>query len=127
MLFIISYTQGIDSYYIKGASLTHGGAGRHKHIWTFAAGVTEVSTSFPTSGCPCDTGTMVMSLHLLEMISSARVAYTRPGVIGTYSILMMSSGMVRTVYPLAHAVSSTTVVYKEPDQYNIMQQLMTLN
>ena len=50
------YTQGIDSYYVDGVSLTHGGAGRRQHIWTFAAGVTEVSTSYPDHDCPCDTG-----------------------------------------------------------------------
>ena len=50
------YSEGIDSYYVDGISLTHGGAGRRQHIWTFAAGVTEVSSSYPTSDCPCDTG-----------------------------------------------------------------------
>ena len=34
-------TQGIDSYYVDGVSLTHGGAGSRQHIWTFAAGRTE--------------------------------------------------------------------------------------
>ena len=50
------YTQGIDSYYVDGVSLTHGGGGRRQHIWTFAAGITEVSTSSPDHSCPCDTG-----------------------------------------------------------------------
>jgi hypothetical protein len=44
--------QGIDSYYVDGISLTHGGAGSRQHIWTFAAGLTEVDTRF--SMCPCD-------------------------------------------------------------------------
>ena len=48
------YTQGIDSFYVDGVSLTHGSAGRRQHIWTFAAGATEVSISVP-SNCPCDT------------------------------------------------------------------------
>ena len=48
--------QGIDSYYVDGVSLTHGAAGRRQHIWTFAAGLTEVSTSYPDHDCPCDTG-----------------------------------------------------------------------
>ena len=47
------YTQGIDSYYVDGVSLTHGGAGRRQHIWTFAAGGAEVSSSDPWE-CPCD-------------------------------------------------------------------------
>ena len=67
----------------------------------------------------------IVSLHLLETISFVRVAYTLPGDIGIYSTLMMFSGMVRTVHPPAHAVSSTTLhglerAYPEP-------QLMTLN
>ena len=50
------YTQGIDSYYVEGISLTHGAAGRRQHIWTFAGGITEVSSSLPDHDCPCDTG-----------------------------------------------------------------------
>ena len=48
-------SQSIDGYYVEGISLTHGGAGSRQHIWTFAAGVTEVKTSFPNEDCPCDT------------------------------------------------------------------------
>ena len=48
------YTRGIDSYYVEGISLTHGGTGSRQHIWTFAAGVTEVGTSFLSEICPCD-------------------------------------------------------------------------
>ena len=50
------YTRGIDSYYVGGVSLTHGAAGSRQHIWTFAAGLTEVSSSFRNYRCPCDTG-----------------------------------------------------------------------
>ena len=49
------YTEGIDSYYVQGVSLTHGKAGKRQHIWTFAAGLTEESTSFRFENCPCDT------------------------------------------------------------------------
>ena len=49
------YTRGIESYYVDGISLTHGRTGRRQHIWTFAAGATEVSTSFPDLDCPCVT------------------------------------------------------------------------
>ena len=48
-------SQGIDSYYVDGVSLTHGGAGSRQHIWTFAAGPSEVTTDFSNDGCPCDT------------------------------------------------------------------------
>ena len=48
-----SYSRGIDSFYVDGVSLTHGGAGRRQHIWTFAAGGAEVSSSDPWE-CPCD-------------------------------------------------------------------------
>ena len=45
----------IDSYYVDGVSLTHGANGSRQHIWTFAAGGSEVTTLYPTYGCPCDT------------------------------------------------------------------------
>ena len=41
MLSFTLHAQGIDSYYVEGVSLTHGGAGRRQHIWTFAAGLSE--------------------------------------------------------------------------------------
>ena len=49
--------QGIDGYYVDGVSLTHGGAGSRQHIWTFAAGATEVESrpEFIPYRCPCDT------------------------------------------------------------------------
>ena len=50
-----TYTAGIDSFYVIGISLTHGGAGSRQHIWTFAAGLSEVTTTYPNEGCPCDT------------------------------------------------------------------------
>ena len=46
---------GINKFYVDGVSLTHGGAGSRQHIWTFAAGLAEVTGSFPYEGCPCDT------------------------------------------------------------------------
>ena len=49
------YGNGIDSYYVTGVSLTHGGAGSRQHIWTFAAGLTEVNTGYLSHKCPCDT------------------------------------------------------------------------
>ena len=47
--------QGIDSYYVDGVSLTHGSAGSRQHIWTFAAGLSEMTINNPSSNCPCDT------------------------------------------------------------------------
>ena len=52
---------------------------------------------------------MIMSLHLLAVITSVRVVYTLNGMMGLDSTLMMSSGMVRAVQLTAHAVSSTTL------------------
>ena len=46
--------RGIDSYYVSGISLTHGAAGSRQHIWTFAAGLSEVTTKWPDYGCPCE-------------------------------------------------------------------------
>ena len=51
-----SQNQGIDSYYVEGVSLTHGGAGSRQHIWTFAVGLTEVQDTPGSSYYfPCDT------------------------------------------------------------------------
>ena len=44
----------IDSSYVDGVSLTHGGAGSQQHIWTFATGLSEVTTMHPNFSCPCD-------------------------------------------------------------------------
>ena len=51
-----SHGQGIDGYYVGGVSLTHGAAGRRQHIWTFAAGITEVNNNpdLFIHQCPCD-------------------------------------------------------------------------
>jgi hypothetical protein len=49
-----SSNEGIDSYYVDGVSLTHGGAGRRQHIWTFASGLREIPGDM--YNCPCDTG-----------------------------------------------------------------------
>ena len=46
--------QGIDGYYVDGVSLTHGIVGSRQHIWTFAAGLSEVTTRYPNECCPCD-------------------------------------------------------------------------
>jgi hypothetical protein len=45
----------IDSYYVEGISLTHGATDRRQHIWTFAAGASEVTSIVSNFGCPCDT------------------------------------------------------------------------
>ena len=57
------YTTGqfttIESQYVDGVSLTHGAPGARQHIWTFAAGLTEIdqssSTTKTTYLCPCST------------------------------------------------------------------------
>ena len=121
------YTRGIGSYYVDGVSLTHGGAGSRQHIWTFAAGVTEVDTRFLSERCPCDTHNYDRVPVFVGDDFFVRVPYTLPGItqIVLYSTPMMFSGMVKTVHPTAHAVSSTTLhglqrTYPEP-------QLMKLN
>ena len=42
----------IDSNYVDGVSITHGYHPR-KHIWTFAAAYSEISTSHRGGKCPC--------------------------------------------------------------------------
>ena len=47
----------IDNHYVDGISITHGDRPR-KHIWTYAAGLTENSTVFNYErNCPCSGGT----------------------------------------------------------------------
>ena len=77
MLFYVMLKESIASYYVVGVSLTHGGAGNQYHIWTFAARLSEVTTSYPTSCCPCETEHPILSLHLLEM----RAAFTLYGIL----------------------------------------------
>jgi hypothetical protein len=45
----------IDSHYVDGVSLTHGASGSRQHIWTFASGVSEVTTRLSNYSCPYDT------------------------------------------------------------------------
>ena len=42
----------IDSYYVGGASLTHGQSPR-QHIWTFACAIDEVESHNKDNSCPC--------------------------------------------------------------------------
>ena len=44
----------IDNAYVEGVSITHGSP--RKHIWTFAAGLTEIIQHFPGYTCPCTGG-----------------------------------------------------------------------
>ena len=104
-------TQGIDSYYVDGVSLTYGGAGSQQHIWTFATGLTEVDTNFLSNRCPCDTHNYDRVPAFVGDNYFCESGYTLPGpaLVSTYSTPMMFSGMVRTVHPTAYAVSSTTL------------------
>ena len=50
----IVYNRNIESYYVDGASLTHGAAGQRQHIWTFASAVSEANTGYSDNHyCPC--------------------------------------------------------------------------
>ena len=53
--FVNRFNQDIDGYYVEGISLTRGHAGSRQHIWTFAAGLSEITTMFHRNACPCDT------------------------------------------------------------------------
>ena len=46
-------SEGIDSYYVDGISITYGQCPR-THIWTFACGLRE--NLLGPGGCPCNTG-----------------------------------------------------------------------
>ncbi len=44
----------VDDVYVNGVSLTHGQSGNRTHIWTFAAGYTEIDSSREAfAKCPC--------------------------------------------------------------------------
>ena len=102
---------GIDNSYVDGVSLTHRAAERRQYIWTLicCARLTEVSTiAYLRLIALVIQETMIMSLHFMEMITSVRVVYwysQSRGLMSTYSIPMMSSGMVRTVYIRQHMLS----------------------
>lgn len=50
----IVYRRNIESYYVDGASLTHGRPGQRQHIWTFASAVSEFNTGVSDNHyCPC--------------------------------------------------------------------------
>ena len=44
----------IDTYYLDGVSVTHGFP--RQHIWSFAGGLHEVTSTYASSTCPCVTG-----------------------------------------------------------------------
>ena len=50
----ISFRRTIDKDYVDGLSITHGNRSR-QHIWTFASGYKEDTTTSSTLFCPCAT------------------------------------------------------------------------
>ena len=46
------HSTSVDTYYVDGLSVTHGGVPR-THIWTYAAGATEATVATYGSDCPC--------------------------------------------------------------------------
>ena len=50
---------GNKTYYVDGVSITYGSPGNRHHVYTYAAGVTELSVS--SSACPCAGGTSTPS------------------------------------------------------------------
>ena len=106
---LIKIKELMASYYVDCVSLTHGCAGSRQHIWTFGLSEHLMNALFVSNQCPCDVHDDDLVPHLFKTISFVRVAYTLPGDISIYCTLTMYmfSGMVRTVCPTAHAVSST--------------------
>ena len=123
--FLNQDNQGIDGYYVEGVSLTHGGAGSRQHIWTFAAGLSEVTTIYPNESCPCDTAANSVVPSFVGNDYFCESGFHSEWNHNLYSTPMMSSGMVRTVHPPVHAVSSTTL--HGLLRSCLLQQLMTLN
>ena len=53
--FYFSYFgQSISNYHVDGVIVTRGSP--RQHIWTFAAGLQELTTSYPYETCPCEAG-----------------------------------------------------------------------
>ena len=47
-------SQTIEGPYVDGVSLTHGSPGTRQHIWSFAAGISQISLIFLSAdSCPC--------------------------------------------------------------------------
>uniref|UniRef100_A0A1X7VJ85 Uncharacterized protein n=1 Tax=Amphimedon queenslandica TaxID=400682 RepID=A0A1X7VJ85_AMPQE len=51
-------SEGIDSYYLDGVSITRGSESR-EHIWSFVAGQTSSVSTNLDSNCPCNNGSTV--------------------------------------------------------------------
>ena len=45
----------VDNSYVDGVSITHGASPR-KHIWTYAVGLYEDNSQYPSNTCPCTGG-----------------------------------------------------------------------
>ena len=54
-------SQGIDSSYVDGLSLTHGAPLSRQHIWTFASGISTDNRYSGLQQCPCDNGNRSLS------------------------------------------------------------------
>ena len=94
-------------YYVDGVSLTHGGSDSRTHIWTFASGLSVVSSNIFAAVWQ---GQYRSLLHSL-VITSVKVGLTLYGmVISIYvdSIVMTHCGMARPTVWVA-AVSSMTI------------------
>ena len=101
----------INDNYVYGVSLTHGPSSSRTHIWSFAAGVSEVDNGHINVFCPCVTATanlpptVVGNDYFCESGRNTPFGWSSGY---NYSILMTQCGMVRTV-PAVVAVSSATI------------------
>ena len=51
----LQFSQSLEGWYVDGVSLTHGAPGTRQHIWTYAAGYTDLDDNqYPLEQCPCD-------------------------------------------------------------------------
>ena len=51
----LQFNKNLENAYVDGISLTHGAVGERQHIWTFAAGISELLDGLnPRAYCPCD-------------------------------------------------------------------------
>uniref|UniRef100_A0A1X7VK87 GON domain-containing protein n=1 Tax=Amphimedon queenslandica TaxID=400682 RepID=A0A1X7VK87_AMPQE len=50
---LLHSSEGIDSYYLDGVSITRGSESR-EHVWSFVAGQTSNVSKHPENNCPCN-------------------------------------------------------------------------
>ncbi len=106
-----SQARSIQEAYVDGASLTHGAAGSRQHIWTFAAGLSELESQVDVT-CDCSNINLEWPYRLpayVGIIISVRLEILVFLTISATKIQMILFGMEKAVDLLAHVARKTTL------------------